>query len=48
MTASGSMGSPSEATPEKGKALLDGVVDEVAKFIVDFSRWPKLPKIGPR
>lgn len=48
MTASGSMGRPSEATSDKGKALLDGVVDEVAKFLVDLSKWPKLPKIGPR
>lgn len=46
-TASGALGHPQAGSLEKGRAILDGVVEQVIAFIEDFSRWPKLLPIGP-
>ena len=48
LTAAGSMGRPTAASAEKGQRLLDGVVDEVVKFVRDFATWPELSAVGPR
>ena len=40
LTASGAMGLPEKATPEKGRALLDVVIQEVVRFLRDFAKWP--------
>jgi creatinine amidohydrolase len=44
---SGSMGHPSAATAEKGKGMLEGVVNEVVDFLNDFAQWKLLTTIGP-
>lgn len=46
-TPHGSYGNPQLATKEKGKAIHDGVVDEVKAFLTDFMTWPQLDVIGP-
>jgi creatinine amidohydrolase len=48
LTAPGNMGAPKAATKEKGDAMLKGVVADVVRFLDEFSRWPALPKIGPK
>jgi creatinine amidohydrolase/Fe(II)-dependent formamide hydrolase-like protein len=48
LTDAGSMGSPKQATAEKGKSLRDAVVGEVVSFLKDFASWPELPQLGPR
>lgn len=47
LTPSGSMGSPSAATAEKGQAMFDAVVTDVIAFLRDFATWPDLPAVGP-
>lgn len=47
ITPSGSMGHPSAATAQKGKGMLEGVVNETTAFLQDFMTWPELPPIGP-
>jgi creatinine amidohydrolase len=39
LSQSGTLGDPSLATPEKGAAFFAVVIDELAAFIDDFSRW---------
>jgi creatinine amidohydrolase len=39
LSPSGTLGDPSLATPENGAAFFAAVVDELAAFIDDFSRW---------
>lgn len=46
-TPSGFLGHPQLASPEKGQAILEGVVERVVAFIDDFSSWPELPPVGP-
>lgn len=41
-TASGSLGTPSAATAEKGKSILDAVSAEVIEFLKEFATWPEL------
>jgi len=48
LTASGSMGLPSAASPEKGRNILEVITQEVVHFVTDFAGWPDLPPIGPR
>lgn len=48
MTAAGSMGKPTLATPEKGESMLNGVVNDTVSFLDDFRTWSDLPAIGPR
>ena len=43
LTASGAMGRPQEATPEKGRSLLDAAVGEVVAFRRDSAHWPDPP-----
>ncbi len=43
-TASGSMGKPSAATPEKGRSLIESIVTDVAAFVEDFLTWPDPPE----
>ncbi len=45
LTASGSMGSPAEATKEKGESLMTSVVDETVAYIEDLMTWPALPPL---
>lgn len=47
ITAEGFLGRPDLASPEKGKAILDGVTQQIASFLEDYARWPELPTIGP-
>lgn len=44
----GSMGSPQEATAEKGEAMAAAVVDEIVAFLTEFRTWPHLEKVGPK
>ncbi len=39
-TAPGSIGTPTQATAEKGKSLFGAVVDEIVHFLEDFAHWP--------
>jgi creatinine amidohydrolase len=39
LSATGAMGSPELATPEKGEELLERGASEVAKFIEEFLEW---------
>lgn len=39
---SGSQGSPSRATAAKGHSMLDAVVDEVTKLVLDMASWPEV------
>ncbi len=48
LVAAGSMGSPQAATTEKGKGMVDAVVDEIVCFLEDFQAWPHLDRIGPK
>jgi creatinine amidohydrolase len=48
LTASGSMGAPSQATAAKGEGMVDRIVEQVGQFIDDFATWPSPPPIGPR
>jgi creatinine amidohydrolase len=45
LTASGSMGKPSLGSEQKGRAIHEGVVKEIAAFLADFRAWPELPPI---
>jgi creatinine amidohydrolase len=47
LAAAGSMGTPSLATAEKGKRLLDAVVGEIAGFVEDLRTWPLPRRLGP-
>jgi creatinine amidohydrolase len=47
MTASGSMGSPTLATAEKGHSMLAAVTADVVRFLRAFATWPHPDKIGP-
>lgn len=46
MTNSGAIGRPDLATPEKGRKLLDAVVEKVTDFVREFAGWdrPRLEK----
>ena len=46
LTAPGSMGDPTAGTAEKGRSMLDAVVDETVRFLRDFSKWPPLPPLA--
>jgi len=46
LTADGALGKPQAASPEKGRALFEGVVTQVVAFLEDFSTWPELPPVG--
>jgi creatinine amidohydrolase/Fe(II)-dependent formamide hydrolase-like protein len=39
VTASGVMGQPELASPEKGKRFLEGIVGEVAAFVEHYLGW---------
>jgi creatinine amidohydrolase len=43
LTAAGSMGDPSAGSAEKGKSMMDAVVNDVVAFLEDFAKWPELP-----
>ena len=47
LTARGNMGSPHEATAEKGRSMLEAVVNDVQACLKDFATWPHMAKIGP-
>jgi creatinine amidohydrolase len=47
MTASGSLGKPSVASAEKGKSILDAVVEDVVAFVQAFAEWPLPTEMGP-
>jgi len=47
LTAAGSMGRPSSATPEKGNRILETVTSELVGLLQDLSKWPELPPLGP-
>lgn len=40
LAASGTLGMPSHASPEKGRQFLDAISDAVLKFVLDFASWP--------
>lgn len=42
LTQHGHMGKPEEATPEKGRSMLDAITDELARFVEDFASWPAM------
>ena len=42
MTATGSMGSPEYAEPEKGEALLKAATGEIKNFLSEFKTWKYL------
>ncbi len=48
LTAAGNMGSPHEATAEKGRSLVEAVAPDVQACLEDFATWPHMPKVGPR
>jgi creatinine amidohydrolase len=48
LTASGSMGEPSQATAQKGESMFAAVVDEVVKYLDDLAKWPPLPVLRKR
>jgi creatinine amidohydrolase len=48
LTAPGNMGAPKAATKERGEAMLKGVIQDVARFLEEFARWPELPELGPK
>jgi creatinine amidohydrolase len=48
ITAAGSLGKPSAATAEKGRAMLDAITADVVAFVREFATWPRLPALGPR
>lgn len=43
LTAAGSMGDPSVASAEKGRSMMEAVVNDVAAFVEEFAMWPELP-----
>jgi creatinine amidohydrolase len=47
-TASGSMGRPSAATAEKGKGLIEAIINDACAFVDDFFTWPDPPDTQPR
>jgi creatinine amidohydrolase len=47
LTASGSMGKPSAATAEKGRAILNAVAEDVAAFLRDFATWKEFKVLKP-
>ena len=47
LTASGSMGTPLDATADKGHSMLEAVEADVVAFLQEFATWPDLPVIGP-
>jgi creatinine amidohydrolase len=48
ITAAGSLGDPQRATADKGHILLNGVVDQVSEFVLDFSKWTMPRTLGPQ
>ena len=46
-SASGVLGKPEDAQAEAGQKILEGVVDDVATFLQEFSTWPELPSLKP-
>lgn len=48
MTGTGPLGDPKTASADKGKAIQEGVVQQVVDFIEDFATWPDMPKLGPK
>jgi creatinine amidohydrolase len=46
LTATGSMGDPSAGTAQKGRSMLDAVVEDTVRFLEDFSKWPPLPPLA--
>ena len=48
LTAAGSMGDPTAGTAQKGQSMLEQVVEETARFVEDFAKWPSLPPLKPR
>jgi len=42
-TGTGSMGDPSAGSAEKGRSMMDAVVDDTVAFLEDFATWPELP-----
>ena len=47
MTPSGNLGKPTAATPGKGEAILRDVIDDVVRFLEEFSRWALPATVGP-
>ena len=47
-TAEGGLGQPDAASAEKGRAILEGVVDEITSFLKDYALWQELPPLGPK
>lgn len=48
MTGQGSLGTPSAASADKGRRLLEAVVADVVVFVRDFARWPAPRPLGPQ
>ncbi len=40
VTLTGAIGHPDLATAKKGKAFLDGIIQDVTEFVDEFSKWP--------
>jgi len=47
LTATGNMGKPTAATAEKGRAILDGVANDVAAFLREFATWKEFKVLKP-
>jgi len=47
VTSFGNMGSPQNATAEKGKSMFNALIDEIASFLDTYATWPVLPAVGP-
>jgi creatinine amidohydrolase len=47
MTKTGNLGKAKAASKRKGEAILQGVVDDVERFLIEFSDWPLPSTIGP-
>ncbi len=47
-TATGAMGRPDLATPEKGASLFAAIVDEVTKMVSQMVDWPERKILGPK
>ena len=47
LTSHGVLGMPTNANAERGKQLLEALVAEVVKFIVDYSKWENRRSVTP-
>jgi creatinine amidohydrolase len=47
LTAAGSLGSPGEASADKGRQMLEAAAAEIAALVRDIASWPELPALGP-